>query len=282
MKAIDNTWTIMIERSDEAGKELARTLLFNKAGNRPVTLIGYSFGARVIYSCLRELAVYQQKWEDYQEQKRQRQERQKQLDAQRGKILRASSSDEKKDGKPLKSPKRLPPLEFDREPASIVEDAILMGLPNFLNLLDWRTCREMVSGRLVNAYSRQDKVLLVMFKYNNLLHSYKPVCGNCTVALPGIENVDVSDLVVFHQDYCFATGEILQRIRHGQPIRMLSDAYVDEVAFMKMEQEKAEKSLATSVDQRKNKGKEEMNESTQDIAVSKLETAATEPSNEEK
>jgi hypothetical protein len=64
---IDGTWTLVVERSDLAGKELAQSLLFSTAGNRPVTLVGFSFGARVIYSCLKELARYQEKWEDYQE-----------------------------------------------------------------------------------------------------------------------------------------------------------------------------------------------------------------------
>jgi hypothetical protein len=65
---IDGTWTLVVERSDLAGQELAQSLLFSTAGNRPVNLVGFSFGARVIYACLKELARYQEKWEDYQEQ----------------------------------------------------------------------------------------------------------------------------------------------------------------------------------------------------------------------
>ena len=65
---IDGTWTLVVERSDLAGQELAQSLLFSTAGNRPVNLVGFSFGARVIYSCLKELARYQEKWEDLQEQ----------------------------------------------------------------------------------------------------------------------------------------------------------------------------------------------------------------------
>lgn len=64
---IDGTWTLVVERSDLAGQELAQSLLFSTAGNRPVNLVGFSFGARVIYACLKELARYQEKWEDYQE-----------------------------------------------------------------------------------------------------------------------------------------------------------------------------------------------------------------------
>jgi len=66
---IDGTWTLVVERTDEAGAELAKSLLFSSAGNRPVTLVGFSFGARAIYKCLKELALYQEKWEDYQERR---------------------------------------------------------------------------------------------------------------------------------------------------------------------------------------------------------------------
>ena len=38
-----------------AGKELARALLARKEDRRPVTLVGYSLGARMIFVCLREL-----------------------------------------------------------------------------------------------------------------------------------------------------------------------------------------------------------------------------------
>ncbi|KAL5099520.1 hypothetical protein RYX36_003847 [Vicia faba] len=53
---IDSTWSIAIDRSDKAGKLLADVLLRGLQGNRPVTLIGYSLGARVIFKCLECLA----------------------------------------------------------------------------------------------------------------------------------------------------------------------------------------------------------------------------------
>nr|XP_027193327.1 transmembrane and coiled-coil domain-containing protein 4-like isoform X2 [Cicer arietinum] len=53
---IDSTWSIAIDRSDKAGKLLAEVLLGGLQGNRPVTLIGYSLGARVIFKCLEVLA----------------------------------------------------------------------------------------------------------------------------------------------------------------------------------------------------------------------------------
>ncbi|XP_050412160.1 transmembrane and coiled-coil domain-containing protein 4 isoform X1 [Patella vulgata] len=53
---IDNPWSVCLNRSNAAGKQLAEVLLSREQGKRPVTLIGYSLGARVIFSCLEELA----------------------------------------------------------------------------------------------------------------------------------------------------------------------------------------------------------------------------------
>ncbi|KAK7309332.1 hypothetical protein RJT34_05964 [Clitoria ternatea] len=53
---IDSIWTIAIDRTDKAGKLLAEVLLRGLQGNRPVTLVGYSLGARVIFKCLECLA----------------------------------------------------------------------------------------------------------------------------------------------------------------------------------------------------------------------------------
>uniref|UniRef100_A0A2N9I5D0 Transmembrane and coiled-coil domain-containing protein 4 n=1 Tax=Fagus sylvatica TaxID=28930 RepID=A0A2N9I5D0_FAGSY len=53
---IDSKWTIAVDRSDKAGKLLAEVLLSGLQGNRPVTLVGYSLGARVIFKCLQFLA----------------------------------------------------------------------------------------------------------------------------------------------------------------------------------------------------------------------------------
>ncbi|MBA0741935.1 hypothetical protein Gogos_015052 [Gossypium gossypioides] len=53
---IDSKWSIAVDRSDKAGRLLAEVLLKGYQGNRPVTLIGYSLGARVIFSCLQALS----------------------------------------------------------------------------------------------------------------------------------------------------------------------------------------------------------------------------------
>lgn len=50
---IDNPWGVCLRRSAQVGKQLAEVLLARNQGHRPVTLLGYSLGARVIYYCLR-------------------------------------------------------------------------------------------------------------------------------------------------------------------------------------------------------------------------------------
>jgi hypothetical protein len=53
---LDSPFAIAKTRSDKAGKVLADALINKVQGARPVTLIGYGLGARVIYSCLLQLA----------------------------------------------------------------------------------------------------------------------------------------------------------------------------------------------------------------------------------
>ena len=56
-KYIDGTWTLAVTRADAAGVALADALCARSAiGERPVTLVGYPLGARVVFSCLEELA----------------------------------------------------------------------------------------------------------------------------------------------------------------------------------------------------------------------------------
>ncbi|KAL4933443.1 DUF726 domain protein [Aspergillus undulatus] len=52
----DNPFSVAKARSDKAGEVLADALISKVQGERPVTLIGYSLGSRVIFSCLQTLA----------------------------------------------------------------------------------------------------------------------------------------------------------------------------------------------------------------------------------
>lgn len=201
---IDGIWTLAIERADAAGIELAHSLLESEAGNRPVVLVGYSMGARTIYSCLKELGRQQQKWEDEQLELLQEKKAKK-----RG-IRKGLGKSRNKDP---------PKKRINREPASIVEDAIMMGLPNHLSLHSWESCRRIVAGRLVNCYSKNDMILSLMFQIKRLTGGLRPVCGTSAVKIRGVENYNVASLISAHSDYCSAAGHILRMIYHGCPHR---------------------------------------------------------------
>ena len=55
-RIIDNPWSVANHRAQKAGEVLADALINKAQGERPVTLIGYSLGAKVIYACLQHLA----------------------------------------------------------------------------------------------------------------------------------------------------------------------------------------------------------------------------------
>ena len=79
--------------------------------------------------------------------------------------------------------------------------------------------RRVVAGRLINCYSRKDLILSLMFQMKRFQGILRPDCGTSPVSVNGVENFDVTDLISAHTDYCLVTGEILKRVRHGQPQR---------------------------------------------------------------
>ncbi|KAJ8906137.1 hypothetical protein NDN08_002634 [Rhodosorus marinus] len=52
---IDNEWSVAMNRTDAAGKLLAELLLHRAQGSRPVSLVGYTLGARMIFIAMEEL-----------------------------------------------------------------------------------------------------------------------------------------------------------------------------------------------------------------------------------
>ena len=53
---LDNPWSVSQDRADAAGLILADSLIDRNLGVRPITLVGFSLGSRLIFSCLKELA----------------------------------------------------------------------------------------------------------------------------------------------------------------------------------------------------------------------------------
>ncbi|KAJ1294857.1 hypothetical protein BS78_01G178600 [Paspalum vaginatum] len=151
---IDSKWSIAIDRSDKAGKMLADVLLKGLQGSRPVTLVGFSLGARVVFKCLQELA---------------------QLGNNEG----------------------------------IVERAVIIGAPVSVKGEMWEPARKMVAGRFVNVYSTNDWILGVTFRASLLTQG---LAGIQAVDVPGVENVDVTELVVGHSSYLSLLRQILDHL----------------------------------------------------------------------
>ncbi|KAI4140693.1 MAG: hypothetical protein LQ340_007819, partial [Diploschistes diacapsis] len=59
-RVVDNPFSVAKSRAEKAGAVLADALQHRAQGERPVTLVGYSLGSRVIYACLLELAARKQ------------------------------------------------------------------------------------------------------------------------------------------------------------------------------------------------------------------------------
>ncbi|KAK5091894.1 hypothetical protein LTR70_002991 [Exophiala xenobiotica] len=55
-RVLDNPFSVAKARAEKVGEVLAEVLVNRAQGERPVTLIGYSLGARAIYVCLQNLA----------------------------------------------------------------------------------------------------------------------------------------------------------------------------------------------------------------------------------
>ncbi|KAJ5435289.1 Protein of unknown function DUF726 [Penicillium cf. griseofulvum] len=179
---VDNPFSVAKARADKAGEVLADALINKAQGERPVTLIGYSLGCRLIYSCLHSL------------------ER--------------------------------------RNAYGLVESVILMGSPTPSDTEDWRKIRSVVSGRVVNVFSENDSVLAFLYRTSSLqlgVAGLQPVEG-----VPGVENVDVSELISGHLRYQFLLGRILALIG----LQDLDPSEIErEEAALASEDERLEKEL---------------------------------------
>jgi len=209
---IDEKWTLATERADEAGILLAQSLLNSTAGHRPVSLIGFSFGARMIISCLKELARNQSIWERHREMK--------ETNVMSGSTLSKAASFRKSLSSMSIKPNEAKEVEFSREPASIIEDVVLMGTVASVNASTWTSCRGVVAGRIVNCYSTKDMILALMYRSKNLTTTVlNPPVGISSVKAPGVENYDVSHLVAGHGEYAVAVQEILQLVGYNHPMK---------------------------------------------------------------
>ncbi|XP_027475397.1 transmembrane and coiled-coil domain-containing protein 4 isoform X2 [Zalophus californianus] len=159
---IDNPWGVCLHRSAEVGKHLAHILLSRQQGRRPVTLIGFSLGARVIYFCLQEMAQ-------------------------------------------------------EKDCQGIIEDVVLLGAPVEGEAKHWEPFRKVVSGRIINGYSRGDWLLSFVYRTSSV---QLRVAGLQPVLLQDrrVENVDLSSVVSGHLDYARQMDIILKTVGiHTKP-----------------------------------------------------------------
>lgn len=191
---VDNPWTLGMDRARKAGRVLAEALRQRAAGRRPVTLVGYSLGALVIFTCLQELA--------------------------RSVLDAADVTDESGIGIESRSDLSVSPPSPER-PAhtndgslfGIVENVVLMGLPAHLPAPSvWNQLRLLVAGRFVHCYSRRDWIL--RFLYRSTALTSADIAGiNPLPDAPTIESVDLSNLVTGHLDYQARLPEIMQLVQ---------------------------------------------------------------------
>ncbi|KDQ15761.1 hypothetical protein BOTBODRAFT_31653 [Botryobasidium botryosum FD-172 SS1] len=163
---IDNPWSNALDRARAAGLVLADVLLQRHMGVRPITLIGFSLGARVIFYALVELA------------------RQKAM--------------------------------------GIVQDVFLLGTTVTAPTKVWLEVRGVIAGRFVNGFARNDWILNYLFRATsgglNTVAGLRPV-----EKVPGLENVDVTEIITGHLSYRTFMPLILKQI--GFPV---SAMYFDE------------------------------------------------------
>ncbi|KAF8543484.1 hypothetical protein BDD12DRAFT_726295 [Trichophaea hybrida] len=151
---LDNPWSVSLDRAAAAGLILADTLVHRNLGVRPVTLVGYSLGARVIFFCLRELARV---------------------------------------GAP-----------------GLVQNAYMFGSPIVVKDDEYAQAVAMVSGRVVNGYANNDWILGYLFRATS--GGIGRIAGLAPVNIPGVENIDVTELVNGHMAYRAAMPKLLIKV----------------------------------------------------------------------
>ncbi|XP_052226436.1 transmembrane and coiled-coil domain-containing protein 4-like isoform X3 [Dreissena polymorpha] len=153
---IDNPWHVCTSRATQTGKQLAEVLLAREQGNRPVTLIGFSLGARVIFSCLEELS--------------------------------------KRTGG-----------------EGLVEEVILLGAPVSGDVKLWKPLERIVSGKIVNGYSRSDWLLKFLFRTASVTFN---VAGLSPVKWDNrrMHNIDLSEVIDGHGDYLKKLNEVMRAV----------------------------------------------------------------------
>ncbi|KAF2969571.1 hypothetical protein GQX73_g4032 [Xylaria multiplex] len=97
-----------------------------------------------------------------------------------------------------------------RKAFGLVENAVLLGAPTPSSSAEWRRIRSVVSGRVVNAYNPGDYILAFLYRTGSIQFGIAGL--QAILAVKGIENINVSDLVEGHTLYQHSAGPILARL----------------------------------------------------------------------
>ena len=152
---IDNPWTVSLDRANAAGLILADSLIDRHLGQRPITLVGFSLGARLIFSCLKELAA--------------------------------------------------------RGAHGIVQNVYLFGSPIVAKKDEYIRASSVISGRFVNGYASNDWILGYLFRATS--GGIMRIAGLAPIEdVPGLENVDVTELVNGHMAYRAAMPRLMRQV----------------------------------------------------------------------
>lgn len=191
---VDNPWTLGLDRARKAGKALAEALRKGAQGRRPVTLVGYSLGALVIFTCLQELARSAIDKSDF--------------------VSRSSDDLSSTNSDEVFVVNDSNVVETETiSPFGIIENVMLMGLPTHLPAPSvWNQLRLLVSGRFIHCYSQSDWVLRFLYRTSSPTASEIAGLGPIEDA-PSIENVDLSELVLGHSDYQTKISEIMNLVQ---------------------------------------------------------------------
>jgi hypothetical protein len=99
-------------------------------------------------------------------------------------------------------------LQRLREIGCCVNDVLLLGGAAPLDVKVWEQCKDVVTGRLVNTFSKTDKVLSKLYSISRL----EKAIGNWPLMVKGVENFDVTDEASGHLKYRENIDKILVKI----------------------------------------------------------------------
>lgn len=97
---------------------------------------------------------------------------------------------------------------------NLVHSVYLISSPMSPTPLEWASIRNVVSYRLVNAYTTNDWVLAIVARLHSLISTRLSirVAGMTAVEVEGVENVDLSDILEGHLEISKKMKEVLERL----------------------------------------------------------------------